>query len=107
MAYLYEPLHPAILRLLRQIIRAANDHEIPVSLCGEMAGDPFMTPVLLGLGLRTLSMPGVAMPQVKDVVRRTDIAALEELAATLLSLSTGTSIREAVKTFIEGLEEPS
>ena len=54
--YLYDPLHPAVLRLIRSIIEAGEQANIPVSMCGEMAGDPLYTRLLLGLGLRVFSM---------------------------------------------------
>src|SRR6185369_5069549 len=55
-SYLYEPLHPALLRLIGEVARAAADAKIPVTVCGEMAGEPLIAPVLVGLGIRSLSM---------------------------------------------------
>lgn len=68
-AALYDPLHPAVLRMLRFVVRAANDAKVPLSLCGEMAADPALTPVLVGLGFRELSCPPRAVPLVRDAVR--------------------------------------
>ena len=68
-APIYDPLHPAILRLLRFVLRAGAAAGVPVSLCGEMAADPALTPVLLGLGFRELSCPPRAIPPVRDAVR--------------------------------------
>ena len=73
-ASLYDPLHPAVLRLIRMTIEAAEKAGIPVGLCGEMAGDARYTPLLLGLGLRDLSMPAVGLPRVKRRVRAIDMA---------------------------------
>jgi phosphotransferase system enzyme I (PtsI) len=75
--YLYDPLHPAVLRLLRVIIEAARRAGKPIGMCGEMAGDPRFTRLLLGLGLRELSMQPGSLLEVKEVVRESDVAALE------------------------------
>ncbi|MBI2081853.1 MAG: phosphoenolpyruvate--protein phosphotransferase, partial [candidate division NC10 bacterium] len=68
-ASLYEPLHPAVLRLIRTTISAAHNAGIWVAMCGEMAGDPLYTAVLVALGIDELSMNPVAIPLVKRVVR--------------------------------------
>jgi phosphoenolpyruvate-protein phosphotransferase len=68
-AEMYDPLHPAVLRLIQFATEAALRMRMPVSLCGEMAGDPRVTPLLLGLGLRAFSMNASAVPRVKHVVR--------------------------------------
>jgi phosphotransferase system enzyme I (PtsI) len=69
---MYDPLHPAVLRLIQFATEAALRMRMPVSLCGEMAGDPRVTPLLLGLGLRAFSMNASAVPRVKHVVRSVD-----------------------------------
>ena len=76
-AYLYQPAHPAVLKLLAHIIRTANRMGKPVSVCGEMAGDPRYTRLLLGLGLRRFSMNSSNLLAVKDVVLHSRIADLE------------------------------
>lgn len=68
-ATLYDPLHPAVLRLVQFATEAALRRRIPVSVCGEMAADPRLTPLLLGLGLRSFSMASSAIPAVKQAVR--------------------------------------
>ena len=70
-SYLYEPLHPSLLRLLGEVARAAKAANIPVTVCGEMAGEPMIAPVLIGLGIRELSMSAVSVPEVKALVRAT------------------------------------
>ena len=82
-SYLYDPSHPAIIRLLRMIIDEAAEVSTPVSMCGEMAGDPNYTRLLLSMGLRDFSMPAAALPEVKHVIRRTDIGSLKSLARRL------------------------
>lgn len=79
-AYLYEPTHPAIIELIRNTIKVAHQHGIWVGICGEMAGNPVMTPLLLGLGVDELSMSPSAVPMVKEVVRSLRFAEAEELA---------------------------
>jgi len=73
-APLYEPLHPAVLRMLRFVVRAGRARGVPVALCGEMASVPDLVPTLLGLGLRELSCPPRAVPRVREAIRATEIA---------------------------------
>jgi phosphotransferase system enzyme I (PtsI) len=68
-ASLFTAADPSVLRLIRQVIRTGEQHEVPVSLCGEMAGDPLYTLLLLGLGLRTFSCAPAAIPEIKKVIR--------------------------------------
>ncbi len=75
-AYLYNPLHPAVLRLIQFTAEAANAARIPVSVCGEMAGDERMTPILLGFGITELSMNPASLPRVKKRILELDLAAI-------------------------------
>jgi phosphotransferase system enzyme I (PtsI) len=68
-ASLYQPLHPAVLRMIRRVVESAKEAGIEVSLCGEMAADPVNIPVLLGLGLDAISMNPISIPTIKNVVR--------------------------------------
>jgi phosphoenolpyruvate-protein phosphotransferase (PTS system enzyme I) len=79
-ADLYQPLHPAILRMLRQVLAAAAAAGIEVELCGEMGGDERLAPLLVGLGLRRLSMAPRQVPVIKTLIRGLALAELEELA---------------------------
>ena len=72
-APLFTPAHPAVLRLVREIIRCGQRHDVPVSLCGEMAGDPVFTVLLLGLGLRIFSCAPPAIPKIKKIIRSVTI----------------------------------
>jgi len=84
-AYLYDPLHPAVVQLLAQVIRAGNAAGIPVSMCGEMAGDPQFVALLAGLGLRQFSMQPGALLAVKERIRELDTALARDLATRALS----------------------
>ena len=83
--YLYDPAHPAVLRLLRGVIQGAGDAGIPVGMCGEMAGDPRFVPLLLGLGLRQLSMLPAALLDVRELIDRLDAGDLTARVNTLLA----------------------
>jgi len=91
-AHLYEPTHPAILRLIKITVDAARQNKIPVSVCGEMAGDPVLVPLLLGLGVDELSAAPPVVPQIKFLVRRLKMNEARELAAFALSCESSTEI---------------
>ncbi len=95
--YLYHPLHPAILRILRFVTRAAHDAGVGVSLCGEMAADPAYTLVMLGLGLDNLSMPAAAIPHVKRIVRASTYAESKTLVNELVGLPTVDAVEGRVR----------
>ena len=84
----YQPLHPAVLRLLRQVRRAAVREAIPVSVCGEMASDPLLLRLLIGCGLTEFSMTPGALPVARRVVRETNVGQMARLAARVLTLGT-------------------
>jgi phosphoenolpyruvate-protein phosphotransferase (PTS system enzyme I) len=88
-SYLYEPLHPALLRLIGMIANAAADGGITATICGEMASDPVIVPILLGLGLRDLSMSAVSIPEVKAAIAKVSV----------IKLPTAAEIRTAVEAF--------
>ena len=85
--YLYDPLHPSVLRLIQNIIRAGEDAQIPVAMCGEMAGDPNFTRLLLGLGLREFSMEPSQLLEIRQQVLTSCTADLIELAGQILNSS--------------------
>jgi phosphotransferase system enzyme I (PtsI) len=105
-AYLYEPLHPALLRLIDMVVKAARSAGIQVGLCGEMAGDPEVAPILLGLGLTELSMNAVAIPTIKDLIRNTRAEEARQLIEISRDLPSAADIREAVRRFL-GRKPPS
>ncbi|HZZ56686.1 MAG TPA: phosphoenolpyruvate--protein phosphotransferase [Opitutaceae bacterium] len=91
-AHLYEPTHPAVLRTLRQIIDAARARRISVGVCGEMAGDPVFTPLLLGLGVDSLSMTPTWLPNVKFLVRAMKMSEAKALAERALTMTSAKDI---------------
>lgn len=86
-AHLYDPLHPAVLRLMQFATEAALRMRMPVSVCGEIAGDPRLTPLLLGLGIRSLSMSSGAVPRVKQAVRSVAIDDCARFARAVMEQS--------------------
>jgi len=86
-AHLYEPTHPAVLRMIRQVVDEAHRQGIPVSVCGEMAGDPVYTSLLLGLGVDSLSMSPAWLPSVRYFIRAMTMADAQALAREALGLS--------------------
>ncbi|HUG52335.1 MAG TPA: phosphoenolpyruvate--protein phosphotransferase [Vicinamibacteria bacterium] len=94
---LYEPLHPAVLRTIDGVARVASVHALPLSICGEMAADPLLALLLLGLGVRELSMSPAAIPAVKAAIRGASLGRLEELARAALSLATAPEIEAMLR----------
>jgi phosphotransferase system enzyme I (PtsI) len=94
--YLYHPLHPAILRFIQSVVKAADRRGKPVAMCGDMAGDPRFSWVLLGLGLRSLSMAPRQIPMVKSIIRSTRIGEAERLVEEIMILRTEDEIEEVV-----------
>ncbi|MBU1487081.1 phosphoenolpyruvate--protein phosphotransferase, partial [bacterium] len=85
-AYLYNPLHPAILRSIKMTIDAGHRQGKWVGMCGEMAGNPLFTVLLLGLGLDGFSMAGIVVPEIKEIIREITIEEAIGLACQTLSL---------------------
>jgi phosphotransferase system enzyme I (PtsI) len=103
-SHLYDPLHPAVLRLMQFATEAALRLRMPVSVCGEMAGNPRLVPLLLGLGIRSLSMNASAIPRVKQAVRSLDISDCARFARRVMEQSDPARIHELVMGF--GTEKP-
>lgn len=93
-AHLYDPLHPAVLRLIARTIVVGTRAGLPVAVCGEMAGDPALTRLLLGMGLRQFSMHPAQILEVKQEVLRADATALEAKVARLLRIDDPARLRE-------------
>lgn len=93
MSEFYEPLHPSVLRLIRMVRRAARRHRIPVSLCGEMASDPALLGLLIGLGLTDFSMTPAAIPIARQTIGELRADRARELASHALTLATAEEIQ--------------
>jgi phosphoenolpyruvate-protein phosphotransferase (PTS system enzyme I) len=102
-AYMYEPFHPAILRMIQKAIKAGKKAGIEVSLCGEMAGDPFCLPILLGLGLEELSMNSRAIPFIKKLIRSITMEEARKDFKKVLRLNTAREVRAFISDRMEGL----
>jgi len=91
-----DALHPGVLRLVASTVAGARVHARPVSVCGGAAGDPAAVPILLGLGVRTLSVAPAAVPQIKALVRTLTLARCAEVAAAALDLDSSDAVRALV-----------
>jgi phosphoenolpyruvate-protein phosphotransferase (PTS system enzyme I) len=98
-AHLYEPAHPAVLRLIKQVIDVASSLQLKVSVCGEMAGDPVYAPLLLGLGIDELSMTPPLLPAVKFLIRNTRFSDAKKLADEVLQMTDPKKIYALIETF--------
>ncbi len=96
--YLYDPLHPAVLRLIKMVIDAGRTYQIPVSMCGEMAGDTRYTRLLLGMGLSDFSVHPAALLEVKDAITRCEVARYKPLVTDILDSDDPVKIGGLLKT---------
>ena len=95
--YLYNPVNSAVLYLIKTIISAGIKNKIPVSLCGEMAGDPNYTRLLLGLGLKSFSMHPSAIPEVKNIIINSDLTKLDKLSKKIISCDSSIEKNNLIK----------
>jgi len=95
-AYLYEPLHPSVLRFIKQTVDAGHEAGIPVAICGEMAGEPMYVPILLGLRIDSFSMNPASLPRVKNLIRRSSMKECSRFANNVLRMRTAQEIYESV-----------
>ena len=100
-AHLYEPTHPALIRMLDMIVKAANKGGVELSICGEMAGDPILVPLLVGLGIESLSMSPGLLPHAKFVAQSMDLSEARELAEMALSETDAMKILENLTAFYD------
>ncbi len=96
-AYLYNPLHPAIIRMIKHVVDVAHEKGIKVFMCGEMASDPIYIPVLLGLGLDELSMNPQSIPAVKSMVRSLNIKDIKRFTKDMLKQTSATAVMKLVQ----------
>jgi phosphotransferase system enzyme I (PtsI) len=100
-AKMYDPFHPGVLRVLQQIASAASQAGKGASICGEIAGDHWFTPLLVGLGFRELSMAPVFLPRVKLMLRGFTLAECEDLARRALAMQATSAVRKLVQEEIQ------
>jgi len=96
-AHLFNPLHPAIIRMLKHTADMAHNHNISIFICGEMAGDPLYTPLLVGLGIKELSMNPFAIPIVKQTVRSLSFKECQQFTHEILQLADADEIAERLQ----------
>lgn len=96
-ADLYDPLHPAVLHLIKQVADSAQAADIPAGICGEMASDPEAAVILMGLGILQLSVSPTAIPELKEVIRAIRLDDATQLAAQALTLTSGSQVRQIVQ----------
>jgi phosphotransferase system enzyme I (PtsI) len=99
-SYLYEPLHPAVLRIIRGVVETAHQAGIPIAICGEMAAEPTYALVLLGLGLDEFSMTPVSIPKMKKVFRMSRFEESRSLVQQLLQFATASEIECFVRSWM-------
>ena len=100
-AYLYEPTHPAIMRLIKQTIDVGHEHDVWTGICGEMAGNPLMAPLLVGLGVDELSVSPTMVPLVKDAIRSIRYSQAEDLARAALASECAKDVLELCRKLTE------
>ncbi len=100
-AYLYQPFHPGVLKLIRMIVDAGHEAGIPVGMCGEMAADPMASVVLLGMGLDSFSMSAGSIPAIKRIIRSVTMEEAAALAEQVLRLTTSREIDELVRAWMK------
>ncbi|MCE5211203.1 MAG: phosphoenolpyruvate--protein phosphotransferase, partial [Deltaproteobacteria bacterium] len=100
LTYMYEPLHPAVLRLIKSVVDAAHKAKIQVAMCGEMAGDPLCVLVLLGMELDELSMNHLAIPRIKKIIRESTMEESKLMLKKALSFNTASEVRSYVQDYM-------
>jgi phosphotransferase system enzyme I (PtsI) len=96
-AYLYNPGDPAVLRLIELVVNAAQKHGVGVNVCGEMSGDPVYTLLLLGMGLRQLSVTPHNIPEIKKVIRTVTLEEAKQVAREALRLETARDVNNYLR----------
>lgn len=101
LTYMYEPLHPAVLRLIKNVVDTAHEAKIPAAMCGEMAGDPLCVLILLGLELDELSMNHLAIPRIKKIIRESTLEESKAVLKKALSFNTSSEVRSYVQDYMK------
>lgn len=99
-AYLFDPYHPAILRMIKMVIESAKKTKTAVSMCGEMAGDPFFTVLLIGMGLEEFSMTPASIPEIKRIIRNMRFKHSRKIADTVLNMESSSEVRAYLRSYM-------
>ncbi len=100
-SYLYEPFHPAVLRLINQVVKTAHKNKIKVHICGELSADPMAVLLFVGMKVDELSMSAIAIPEIKKIIRSIKFSDAKLLLNEILKLKTATEIKEHIRAFIK------
>ncbi len=103
-AHLYEPTHPAMLRMLRQVIEEGHRQGLKVGVCGEIAGEPLYVPLLVGMGVDELSVAAASIPRVKEVIRRLNFSETQELAAATLHATRSREVLAMLNALVQRID---
>ena len=96
-ASLYDASDPSVIRLIDMTLRIANENNTPATLCGQMSGNPIYTALLLGLGLRSMSVPPSVVPEIKHTIRNLSITYCEEVASKVLEMDSAAEVTSYLK----------
>lgn len=102
-SHLYNPYHPAVIKLIYYIVKSAHRRSIPCAVCGEIAGDPAFAPLLLGMGVDALSMTSACAPKIRYILRHTDTATMQKLARNVLAEPEPKNIQERMTLFVNSV----
>lgn len=102
-SHLYDPFHPAVLKLIYYIVKSAHRKKIPCAVCGEIAGFPNFAPLLFGIGVDALSMTPNCAPKIRYILRHTDLPAMQKLARDVLAEPEPRNIRERLTLFLNSV----
>jgi len=102
-AYLYEPAHPAVLRLIKDVVLSAHKNNIWVGMCGEMAGEIIFAFLLLGLGLDEFSMPPPRVPKIKELIRKIKLSDAKDVASKVLNFPTSGEIEKYLQDYLRNI----
>ncbi|AHF80084.1 phosphoenolpyruvate--protein phosphotransferase [Thermococcus paralvinellae] len=102
-SYLYDDMHPAVLRAIAMLTKEAQRANVPVEVCGELAGNPLAVPILIGLGITELSVSPTLIPMIKWIIQRLSYREAKELVKRVLELENGEEVREEVRKFFKNI----
>ncbi|MEW6027457.1 MAG: phosphoenolpyruvate--protein phosphotransferase [Planctomycetota bacterium] len=102
-AYLYQPSHPSVLRLIKYVIDQGKKHNKPVSMCGEMAGDWIYTPLLLGMGLKEFSVSPIVIPEIKKIIRSITLDEARKISENVFTMESAVEIDKYLRDCVKNI----